>query len=390
MQSDAIYLDHSATTPVDRRVFDAMKPFFSDLYGNPSSLHRLGQRAEAAVEEARQVVAELLGCSASSIFFTACATESNNLVLQGLASTQHAKGDPYHVLTTPVEHPSILEPLLTLQERGQGMHSFLPIDEGGKLRFTEFDGLINGPITLVSVIYGNNEIGTINPIPEIGAFLRDQPVLFHTDAVQCANFIQLNVDEIGVDFLSLSAHKFYGPKGIGILYARDADMLNAVMQGGGQESGLRPGTHNVPLIIGAAKALEIAQAGCQAESERLQPLRNQLSDHVLTHISDCVLTGDPVQRLPHHASFAFAEIDSNELLAALDLHGFACSSGSACKVGNPEPSALLSSLGYSDELASGALRVTLGRSSTEEHVDQFAATLVELIDRLRVRGTTYP
>ncbi len=385
MNTDVIYLDHSATTPVDDRVFAAMEPFFSNLFGNPSSLHRHGQRAEAAVEDARQTVAHLLGCSPGSIFFTACATESNNIVLQGLASRQAQKGNPFHVLTTPVEHPSILEPLRIIQERGHGMHSFLPVDKGGRLRSTEFEGLISDKITLVSMIFGNNEIGTLNPISEVGGFLSDKPVFLHVDAVQCANFIELNVDKLGVDFLSLSAHKFYGPKGVGILYARDPNSMDAIMQGGSQESGMRPGTHNVPLIVGAAKALELAQSDWHAEAARIKPLRDNIIENVLDRISDCELTGDAVHRLPHHASFAFADIDSNELLAALDLRGFACSSGSACKVGRPEPSELLTSLGYTEDFTSGALRVTLGRSSTQDHVDSFVSALSEIIQRIRIR-----
>jgi cysteine desulfurase len=384
MTSDIVYLDYSATTPVDERVFAAMQPYFSEQYGNPSSLHRLGQKAEAAVENSRQIVADCLGCLPGSIFFTACATESNNIVLQGLGNEVLSEKAPYHVLTTPVEHPSVLKPLKAIQEQERGMHSFLPVDQGGKLVATNFEGLIHEGISLVSVIYGNNEIGTINPINKIGDFLSDCPVLLHTDAVQCANFLDLSVDQLKVDFLTLSAHKFYGPKGVGILYARDPTTLEPVTRGGSQESGMRPGTHNVPLIVGAAQALKIAQESRHYEKERIRLIRDGIVDQVLDMISDCELTGDPIDRLPHHASFVFSGIDSNELLASLDLSGFACSSGSACKAGNPEPSELLLSLGYSEELARGALRVTLGRSTTEENARDFVQTLVDIIQRLRM------
>jgi cysteine desulfurase len=390
MSSSMIYLDHSATTMVDERVFEAMKPYFGELYGNPSSLHRQGQIAEAAIEQARQSVANLLACPANSILFTACATESNNIVLQGLAAHNHERQIPYHVLTTPVEHPSVLGPLRSIQARGEGMFSFLPVDHGGKLLSSEFEGLISADVSLVSVIYGNNEVGTLNPIEEIGSLLKDKPTFFHTDAVQCANFKELNVEQLGVDFLSLSAHKFYGPKGVGILYARDASLLRPIMQGGSQEDGLRPGTQNVPLIVGAAEALTLAQEIRTTESSRLRELRDAIIDAVTERIPDCVLTGDREQRLPHHASFAFAEIDSNQLLAALDLQGFACSSGSACKVGNPEPSELLLSLGFSEVFARGALRITLGRSSSNDHVEAFIDTLERTIERLRDRGRQQP
>ena len=382
-----IYLDHSATTMVDERVFEAMRPYFGEVYGNPSSLHRQGQMAEAAIEQARQTVANLLACPAKSIFFTACATESNNIVLQGLAAHKREWQIPYHVLTTPVEHPSVLGPLRSIQGRAEGKLSFLPVDRGGKLLSSEIEGLIDDEISLVSVIFGNNEVGTINSIEEIGAFLKDKPTFFHTDAVQCANFIELNVEQLGADFLSLSAHKFYGPKGVGILYARDPSHLQPVMQGGSQENGLRPGTQNVPLIVGAAEALRLAQEICTTESSRLRKLRDAIIDAVTDRIPDCALTGDREQRLPHHASFAFAGIDSNQLLAALDLQGFACSSGSACKVGNPEPSELLLSLGFSEDLARGALRITLGRSSSIEQVEAFIDTLPAVIERLRDKGS---
>jgi cysteine desulfurase len=383
MISDVVYLDHSATTPVDERVFEAMKPFFREFFGNPSSMHRYGQEAEAAVEVARETVANTLNCAPQSIFFTACATESNNLVLQGLANARRMQSKPFHALTTPVEHPSVLRPLSEIQRRAQGMFSFLPIDHSGMIRFTEFEGLINEEVSLVSLIFGNNEVGTLNPVDQVGGFLEDKPVLLHTDAVQCANAIDLDVDALSVDFLTLSAHKFYGPKGVGILYAREPSSLEPVMQGGSQEAGMRPGTHNVPLIVGAAQALEIAQETQECEAARLEQIRDFIIDNVIKQIPDCELTGDRRKRLPHHASFVFANVDSNELLASLDLHGFACSSGSACKVGSPEPSSILKSMGFSDELARGALRVTLGRSSTIDQAEAFVKTLLEVIEGLR-------
>jgi cysteine desulfurase len=383
MTGNPIYLDHSATTPLDDRVFAAMKPYFSEYFGNPSSIHRYGQKAEAAVEQARSTVAERFGCSSESVFFTACATESNNLVLHGIAAHYAEQDKPFHVLTTPVEHPSVIGPLRTIQEHGQGMYSYLPVDRGGKLRINQLEGLIHDDVSLVSIIFGNNEIGTVNPVHALGRFLSGHTALLHIDAVQCANSMELDVDKLHVDFLTLSAHKFYGPKGVGILYARNPELLKPILQGGSQESGKRPGTHNVPLIVGAAKALELSQSMRDAETERLLPIRDAIIEEVLTGISDCELTGDPEERLPHHISFAFAGVDSNQLLAALDLEGFACSSGSACKVGNPEPSAVLVALGYPEELARGALRVTLGRDSTSEHADGFIHTLIKVIDRLR-------
>lgn len=384
MTETFVYLDHSATTPVDERVFAAMKPYFSEVYGNPSSLHRQGQLAEAAVDNARELIAGILGCGTESIFFTACATESNNLVLQGCRL--HSPGR-YHILSTAVEHASVIEPLRMMQADADIELTLLPLDKGGKATAAGLEGCMGDPPDLVSVIYGNNEIGTINPITQIGAFLREYPSLLHTDAVQTANFLKLRVDDLQVDFLSLSAHKFYGPKGVGILYARDPSTLEPVLLGGGQESGVRPGTHNVPLIVGAATALKLAQDECHSETGRLSPMRDWIIERVIAEIPGAYLTGDPVERLPHHVSFAFADLDSNELLAALDLQGFACSSGSACKVGDPEPSSALLSIGFTEELAKGALRITLGRGTTKKQLGEFVDTLIEVVERLRARET---
>jgi cysteine desulfurase len=378
-----IYLDYAATTPVDQRVLDEMLPYFTDLFGNPSSVHGTGQVADAALEGARFKVAELLGARTEEILFTGCGTESDNLALRGAAMGQRRSRGAYHILISPVEHHAVLHTARQLEEYYGFDVEMLPVDQYGRVDPQDVKASIRPNTALVSVIYANNEIGTINPIWQIGAICREAGVLFHTDAVQAAAHLPLNVQMDNVDLLAIGAHKFYGPKGVGVLFVRRGVELISSQTGGGQEYRLRAGTQNVPYIIGLARALELAQGEVENWSKRLSALRDQLIVRVLNEIPQSRLTGHPSERLPNHASFVFKDVDGNQLLMMLDAAGFACSSGSACKVGNPRPSDVLEAIGVLPAWNKGSLRVTLGHGTLPEHIDQFMEVLPGIIAQLR-------
>ncbi len=330
-----IYLDYAATTPVDERVLQAMLPYFREKFGNPSSVHLFGQEAEAAIEEARQAVAKILNCSASEVIFTGCGTESDNLALRGVAFAARNRRNADHILISPVEHHAVMRTAQQLARLHGFEVEYLPVDEHGLVHPEEVAARLRPTTALVSVIYANNEIGTINPIAEIGAICRERHIPFHTDAVQAAAYLPLDVEALQVDLLSLGAHKFYGPKGVGALYVRQGTSILPALTGGGQEFGLRAGTHNVPLIVGLAAALTFAQNERQARCAHVEPLRDRIIQGVLNTVPAARLSGHPQQRLPNHASFVFEEVNGNDLLTLLDAAGFACSSGSACKPAIP-------------------------------------------------------
>jgi cysteine desulfurase len=387
MSKRRVYLDHAATTPVDPAVAEAMLPYFSDVYGNPSSVHAWGQKAEAAVETAREDMAAILGCQPEQIIFTACGTESDNLALRGAAFAARAERGATQIITSHLEHHAVSHTAQALADDFGFELFWASPDEHGRILPQALEPLLSPEVAVVSLMFANNEIGTINPIAELGALCRQHEIPFHTDAVQAASQLQLNVDDLNVDMMSLGAHKFYGPKGVGALYFRHPSLLTSIQTGGGQEFNLRPGTHNVPLISGMAAALK-QTADTRAEHNRhYLSLRDSLIEGVLD-IEGTRLTGHPVERLPNHASFVIDGIDGNQLLAALDLQGFGCSSGSACKTGDPEPSEVLLSLGIPLELALGSLRVTVGRSTTQEDIDTFIPTLEGAIERLRTTEGT--
>lgn len=381
-KNQPIYLDYAATTPVDERVLEAMLPYFREMFGNPSSVHRYGQQAEAALEDARLAVAGLLSARPEEIIFTACGSESDNLALRGTALAQQKNGRS-HILVSPVEHHAVQHTLAQMAE----LHGFevelLCVDEYGQVDPQEVEDSIRPDTALVSVIYANNEIGTINPVAEIGAVCRARGVPFHTDAVQAAAHLPVNVKRDQVDLLAIGAHKFYGPKGVGALYVREGTPILSTLTGGKQEHALRAGTQNVPYIVGLAEALRLAQAGVEERAARLIPLRDHLIGAVLEEIPRTRLTGHPVERLPNHASFVFEGVDGNTLLQMLDAAGFACSSGSACKTGNPQPSEVLEALGLSRGWSLGSLRVTLGQSTTAEEVGAFLKVLPGLVEKAR-------
>jgi cysteine desulfurase len=378
-----IYLDFAATTPVSDGVLSAMLPYFQDVYGNPSSVHMVGQQAEDAVESARRVVAGLLNARAEEIVFTACGTESDNLALRGTAWKQAHRGRK-HILISPVEHHAVLH---TAHQLGS-LYGFeveeLPVDTFGRVAPEAVEAAVRPDTALVSVIYANNEIGTINPVAQIGAVCRKHSVPFHSDAVQAAAHLSIDVAADQVDLLAIGAHKFYGPKGVGALYVRNGTPIVSTMTGGKQENSLRAGTQNVPYIAGMAEALRLAQEGLEDRARRIIPLRDHIIGTILEEVPEARLTGHPSERLPNHASFVFEGVDGNTLLQMLDAAGFACSSGSACKTGSPQPSEVLTAIGLDRSWALGSLRVTLGQETTVEEVESFLGVLPETIQRVRM------
>ena len=378
-----IYLDYAATTPVDQRVLDAMLPYFRENYGNPSSVHRLGQKAETAIEEAREKVAAVLHCRADEIIFTSCGSESDNLALRGAALARRNSTGEKWILTSKNEHHAVSKTVIQLEKEYDFLLEWLDLDEHGAVTTASLSKAVCDQTALASVMYANNEIGTINPIAELAEIAKVNNILFHTDAVQAAAYLDVNVQKLGVDLMSLGGHKFYGPKGVGALYVRKGTKLIPHQTGGGQEFSLRAGTQNVPYIVGFAEALRLAAEEREARTAHVKPLRDQIIGRVLEEISDSKLTGHPENRLPNHASFVFKDVDGNLLLQMLDSAGFACSSGSACKTGNPEPSEVITSLGYSRDWALGSLRITLGVDSTPEYVDSFLKVLPELVEKVR-------
>ena len=378
-----IYLDYAATTPVDERVLNAMIPYFSGTFGNPSSIHQYGQQAEAAIEEARLRVADALVAAADEIIFTACGTESDNLALRGAAFAQRQASQKKHILISPVEHHAVSHTAEQLAGEFGFDLEYLLVDEFGLVNPEEVARRIRPDTAIVSVIYANNEIGSINPVAKIGQVCRQHNTLFHSDAVQAAAHLPMNVQADGVDLLAMGAHKFYGPKGIGALYIRRGTRLLPVITGGGQEFGLRAGTQNVPYIAGLAEAFHLAQNSAVDHARQSIEMRDFLIGRVLETVPDARLTGHPTQRLPNHASFVFKGADGNRLLMLLDLAGFACSSGSACKVGSPKPSEVLLALGLAPDWALGSLRVTLGNDSTPAQIEMFSDVLPGLVEKAR-------
>jgi cysteine desulfurase len=378
-----VYLDYAATTPVERRVLAAMQPYFSAQFGNPSSVHTVGQQAEAALETARETVARALNCRPAEIVFTACGTESDNLALRGAALAARRQRGARHLLISPVEHHAVSHTAAQLADLFGFELEYLPVDEAGQVDPQSVVARLRPDTALVSVIYANNEIGTVNPLAEIGAICRLANVPFHTDAVQAGAYLPLDVQALNVDLMALGAHKFYGPKGVGLLYVRRGTPILPALTGGGQEGGLRAGTQNVAYIVGLAEALRLSQAEREAQAAALRPLRDRLIGRILEEIPASRLTGHPSQRLPNHASFVFEGVDGNALLMMLDVAGFACSSGSACKTGSPEPSEVLTALGLPRSWALGSLRVTLGRGSTPQQVERFLEILPGAVQRAR-------
>lgn len=388
LRDDTIYLDHAATTPVDPEVLAVMLPFFAESYGNPSSTYRLGQDARAALDRARSSVAGSLGCRAAEIIFTSGATESNNLALKGVAwqRRMRAGGDAAapHLVTTTIEHHAGLHAAAALERQGFAV-TYVACDGDGLVSPGAVAAAIRPETCLISVMYANNEVGTIQPIAEIGAIAKAHDIPFHTDAVQAAGALSLRVDELNVDLLALSAHKFYGPKGVGLLYVRNGTPIQYQQDGGGQEGGRRGGTENVPLVVGLAAALEKAEWLREASNARSASLRGQLLAGIQEAVPDVLVNGplDPALRLSNNLNFAIPGIQGETVLVGLDLQGVAASSGSACTTGNTEPSHVLRAMGYDDERCRASLRLTVGRDNTIAEMDEAVDLLVEMVSRAR-------
>lgn len=383
-----IYLDNNASTRTDPRVLEAMLPWFCEDYGNAASRHHVfGRRAEAAVEEARGRVAALLNAQPREIVFTSGATESNNLAIKGVAALHRSRGD--HLISVQTEHHAVLDPLRRLQ-REQFQVTFLPTDGTGRVTTGQVAVAMTARTILVSVMAANNEVGTLQPITEIGALCKERGVLFHTDAAQAAGKVPLDVEAMGIDLLSLSAHKLYGPKGVGALYMRRRQptvRLEPMMDGGGHERGLRSGTLNVPGIVGLGRACELSQAEMAAEALRLSAWREQLRSEIMDRLDGVTLNGHPSERLPGNLNLSFAWLRGEALLMA--LRGLAVSSGSACTSANPEPSYVLRAMGVDDELALASLRFGLGRFTTSDEVQAAADEVVRVVRQVRQLSPDY-
>jgi len=381
-----VYLDHAGTTPLDPKVLEAMVPYFTQHFGNPSSLHSVGQEARYALDEARERVAGVLNCRPREIVFTAGGTESDNAAIHGVATALHETGN--HIVTSSVEHHAVLHACQYLESQGFEV-TYLSVDADGMVQPEAVYNAINERTTLVTIMYGNNEIGTINPISEIAKSVKkraeelSRTIVFHTDAVQAAGYLSLDVVELGVDLLSLSGHKFHGPKGTGVLYIKRGSPYLPLIHGGGQERERRSGTENIPGIIGLSLALEAADATREETSQHCAALRDQIIESVLQRIPGSRLNGHATQRLPNNANFSFTGVEGEPILLGLDMAGIAASSGSACSSGSLEPSHVLLALGQSAEIARGSLRLTLGRDNTEEEVEYLLGVLVDLVQRLR-------
>ena len=375
-----IYLDNAATTAVRPEVAEAMKPYFTEIYGNPSSLHTVGQKAKRALEEARQTVADLLQADPGEIYFTSGGTESNNLAIKGFAYANRERGN--HLITTPIEHHAALNVFQSLQNQGFEV-TYLPVDRHGLVDLDALQDLIRPETILVSVMLANNEIGTIEPLPAITAMAGERGIAVHTDAVQAIGKIPLNVKNLGVDLLSLTAHKFYGPKGIGALYKRDGINSNPLFEGGHQEHILRPGTENIPGVVGLSTALSLAYQGLDSESARLKALRDRLEEGISNRIDEVTFNGHPQQRIPNISSLSFAFVEGEALVLSLDTMGIAVSTASACSAGTTEPSHVLQATGLDPLLAQGTLRLSLGRTNGTGDIDYTIDAVARAVNRLR-------
>ena len=375
-----IYLDNSATTMTDERVFEAMKPFFNVYYGNPGSMHHKGLEAKKALDASREIIADILNCQPKEVIFTAGGTESINLAIKGVVYALKDKGN--HIITQTTEHPAVLETCEFLEKEGFKV-TYLDVDKYGMISLDDLKNAITDETILVSIMYANNEIGTIQPLKEISEICKENKVYFHTDACQASGLLDMNVQNLGVDLMTINGSKVYGPKGIGMLYVRSGTKIKPLIHGGGQENKLRSGTENIPAIVGFAKALEIAQEEKHSEVERLTKLRDRLIKEVLETIPKCFLNGHPTKRLPNNANISILEIEGEAILLYLDEEGICASSGSACTSKTLDPSHVVIATGYPYEAAHGSIRFSLGRHTTEEGVDKLLKVLPGIVQNLR-------
>ena len=383
-----IYLDYHATTPMDPEVLKTMLPYFTDVFGNASSRnHEYGWTAEAAVENARNQVASLIGASDKEIIFTSGATESNNLALTGVAEMYAEKGN--HIIISPIEHKAVMDTAEALERKGFKI-DYAPIDNTGMVVVSELAKMITDKTILVSIMFANNEVGTINPMAEIGKLCKEKGVLFHTDAVQAAGKVEIDVNKMGIDLLSLTAHKIYGPKGVGALYVRRKNprvRLSPIMHGGGHERGMRSGTLNVPGIVGFGKACELAQKLMATEMPRIKKLRDTMWDALKAELEEIYLNGHPTQRLPNNLNVSFAYVEGESLM--MGMKELAVSSGSACTSASLEPSYVLKALGVGEDLAHTSIRFSIGRFTTEEEIQFAIQKVLSTVKRLRDLSPLY-
>jgi len=375
-----VYMDHAATTPVDPEVVEAMVPYFTEIYGNASSLHSFGREAHNAMEEARSRVARLINAHPEEIIFTAGGTESDNIAIKGAAYANRSKGD--HIITSTIEHPAVLETCRSLEKQGFKV-SYIPVDKNGLIELESLRKAVTERTTLITIMHANNEIGTIEPMEEIAEIAGSKDVIFHSDAVQSAGKIPIDVKEIGIDLLSISAHKIYGPKGIGALYVKKGTHLEPIIHGGGHERGLRSSTENIPGIVGLGKAAELAKTRMSKDTADLTNLRDQLIEATLSDIEESYLNGHPTKRLPNNAHFRFTGIEGEALILNLDEKGIAASTGSACSSKKLLPSHVLMAIGLNEVQAHGSLRLTLGRENTKEDIEYVHQVLPETVKKLR-------
>lgn len=381
-----IYFDHSATTPVDREVADVMLEYMTDKFGNASSVHAFGREARKAMEEAREKVAALINANPNEIFFTSGGTEGDNLAIKGVAYANRKKGN--HIITTAIEHHAIFHTCEFLEKQGFTV-TYLPVDENAMIRMEDLKNAITDQTILISVMFANNEVGTIQPIKEIGQLAREKGIYFHTDAVQAAGNYPIDVKELNIDLLTMSGHKFHASKGIGALYIRRGVRIEEIQHGGGHERNMRAGTENVPGIVGLGKAAENAKRDMDKKVAYVKGLRDKLIAGVMAKIPHVKLNGHPEIRMPGNANFSFLFIEGESLLLNLDMKGVAASSGSACTSGSLDPSHVLLAMGLTHEVAHGSLRVTLGKGNTEEDVDYFLEIVPEIVERLRSMSPLY-
>jgi cysteine desulfurase len=381
-----IYMDHSATTPVKKEVLEEMLPYFSEFYGNPSSVYALSNHSRLAIDKARERVAKAIGAKKTEVFFTGGGSEADNWALKGVAYKNKDKGN--HIITTKIEHHAILHTCEYLEQQGFQV-TYLDVDEYGMISLEELEKAITEKTILISIMFANNEIGTIQPVKEIGELAKKHGVLFHTDAVQAVGSLPIDVKEMNIDLLSMSAHKLYGPKGVGALYIRQGTKIDPLIAGGAQEKNKRAGTENTPGIVGLGKAIELAYEHLEENTTYLISLRERLIKGIKERIPYVRLNGHPEKRLPGNANFCFQFIEGEALLLSLDMVGIAGSSGSACTSGSLDPSHVLLAIGLPHEIAHGSLRLSLGTGNTEEEVDFAVEKLVGIVDRLRMMSPLY-
>ena len=384
--NDLIYLDNAATTKTAKEVYEAMKPYFDEYYGNAASVYRFAGNSTKAVNDARAVIADILGANPKEIYFTSGGTESDNWALKGVAFANREKGK--HIITSKIEHHAILHTCAYLEKFGFEV-SYIDVDENGVIKLDELEAAIREDTILISVMFANNEIGTIEPVKEIGRIAHEHGVIFHTDAVQAFGHVPINVDDLNIDILSASGHKFNGPNGIGFMYLRNSVKIGTYMHGGAQERGRRAGTHNTPAIVGIAKAAELAISSMEKRSAYESELRDYLIDRVLAEIPYTKLNGHRTERLHNNANFSFRFIEGESLLIILDQKGICGSSGSACTSGSLDPSHVLLAIGLPHEIAHGSLRLTLSDENTKEEIDKVVEDLKQIVERLRSMSPLY-